>query len=168
MPSRNKQRPTIAILFGLLLFGTALVLAVRHLIPIRTFAILFFPGCIIYLRGCGALAKARGYAARMGILFGMTPLVLLLFFVPDKTKMSKAERDESDAKTEKAVCQNSSKFTIPNSPRCAIRPAARLAHEGRRMGWEPPLPGPLLHKCVEEREKTGGFALHEPAVVRRV
>jgi hypothetical protein len=33
------------------------------------------------------------------------------------------------------------------------------------MGWEPPLPGPLLHKCVEEREKTGGFALHEPAVV---
>jgi hypothetical protein len=40
----------------------------------------------------------------------------------------------------------------------------RLAHEGRRMGWEPPLPGPLLHKCVEEREKTGGFALREPAV----
>jgi hypothetical protein len=35
------------------------------------------------------------------------------------------------------------------------------------MGWEPPLPGPLLHKCVEEREKTGGFALHEPAVDKR-
>ena len=45
---------------------------------------------------------------------------------------------------------------------------ARLAHEGRRMGWEPPLPGPLLHKCVEEREKTGGYALHEPAVHRKV
>jgi hypothetical protein len=43
-----------------------------------------------------------------------------------------------------------------------VRP--RLAHEGRRMGWEPPLPDPLLHKCVEEREKTRGFALHEPAV----
>ena len=22
--------------------------------------------------------------------------------------------------------------------------------------WKPPLPGPLLHKCVEEREKTRG------------
>ena len=48
--------------------------------------------------------------------------------------------------------------------RALPRKQARLAHEGRRMGWEPPLPGPLLHKCVEEREKTRGFALHEPAV----
>ena len=34
------------------------------------------------------------------------------------------------------------------------------------MQWgEPPLPGPLLHKCVEEREKTPEPSLHEPAVV---
>ena len=46
-----------------------------------------------------------------------------------------------------------------------LRIDARLAHEGLRVGWEPPLPGPLLHKRVEEREKTRGFALHEPAVV---
>jgi hypothetical protein len=36
--------------------------------------------------------------------------------------------------------------------------------KGRRRRWEPPLPGPLLHKCVEEREKTPGVSLHEPTV----
>jgi hypothetical protein len=30
---------------------------------------------------------------------------------------------------------------------------AGLAHEGRWIGWEPPLPDPLLHKCVEKRGK---------------
>jgi hypothetical protein len=29
---------------------------------------------------------------------------------------------------------------------------------------EPPLPSPLLHKCVEEREKKGKVSLDEPAV----
>jgi hypothetical protein len=29
---------------------------------------------------------------------------------------------------------------------------------------EPPLPGPLLHKGVEERENSQELALHEPAV----
>jgi len=29
---------------------------------------------------------------------------------------------------------------------------------------EPPHPGPLLHKCVEEREKAREVALHQPAV----
>jgi hypothetical protein len=32
---------------------------------------------------------------------------------------------------------------------------------------QPPLPNPLLHKCVEEREKTGKVSLHEPAVSLR-
>jgi hypothetical protein len=31
-------------------------------------------------------------------------------------------------------------------------------------GGKPPLPGPLLHKFVEEREKTPELSLHEPAV----
>jgi hypothetical protein len=30
--------------------------------------------------------------------------------------------------------------------------------KGRSREWKPPLPGPLLHKCVEEREKTPGSA----------
>jgi hypothetical protein len=35
--------------------------------------------------------------------------------------------------------------------------------------FEPPLPNPLLHKCVEEREKTGKVSLHEPVVsIRRL
>jgi hypothetical protein len=37
--------------------------------------------------------------------------------------------------------------------------------KGRMRGWEPPLPGPLLHKCVEERENTRQVFLLEPAVV---
>jgi hypothetical protein len=36
--------------------------------------------------------------------------------------------------------------------------------KGRMRGWKPPLPGPLLHKGVEEREKSQELALHEPAV----
>jgi len=40
-----------------------------------------------------------------------------------------------------------------------------LAHDGLRVGLEPSLPGPLLHKCAEEREKAFGFGLHEPAVM---
>jgi hypothetical protein len=44
---------------------------------------------------------------------------------------------------------------------------------GGRHGWlmkgwmraeKPPLPCPLLHKCVEEREKTRSGSLPEPAV----
>jgi hypothetical protein len=29
--------------------------------------------------------------------------------------------------------------------------------KGLLRGWEPPLPNPLLHKCVEEREETLEF-----------
>jgi hypothetical protein len=36
--------------------------------------------------------------------------------------------------------------------------------KGRMKGGEPPLPGPLLHKFVEEREKRPELSLHEPAV----
>jgi hypothetical protein len=36
--------------------------------------------------------------------------------------------------------------------------------EGRMRGRKPPLPGPLLHKYVEERENTPELSLHEPAV----
>ena len=35
--------------------------------------------------------------------------------------------------------------------------------KGRMGVWKPPLPGPLLHKCVEERENTPEPSLHEPA-----
>jgi hypothetical protein len=47
---------------------------------------------------------------------------------------------------------------------------------GRRHGWlmkagsragEPPLPGPLLHKCVEEREKTSRISfMSQPCLFR--
>jgi hypothetical protein len=35
--------------------------------------------------------------------------------------------------------------------------------KGRMRERKPPLPGPLLHKCVEERENTPELSLHEPA-----
>jgi hypothetical protein len=35
------------------------------------------------------------------------------------------------------------------------------------LRWNPPHPSPLLHKCVEEREKTQEASLHEPAVCKR-
>jgi hypothetical protein len=36
--------------------------------------------------------------------------------------------------------------------------------KGRMRSWKPPLPDPLLHKCVEERENTPEVSLHEPVV----
>jgi hypothetical protein len=38
--------------------------------------------------------------------------------------------------------------------------------KGRMKRGKPPLPGPLLHKCVEERETTPEPSLHGPAVPR--
>ena len=38
------------------------------------------------------------------------------------------------------------------------------AYEGRMRGGEPPHPGPLLHKYVEERENTRKLLFHEPAL----
>jgi hypothetical protein len=38
-----------------------------------------------------------------------------------------------------------------------------VAHKEADETVEPPLPGPLLHKFVEEREKTPEFVLHEAA-----
>ena len=43
--------------------------------------------------------------------------------------------------------------------------APRLAHDGLGGRGKPPLPGPLLHKCAEEREKTRAGSLHGPAVL---
>ena len=41
---------------------------------------------------------------------------------------------------------------------------SRPAHEGPEVRREPPLPAPLLHKFVEERENTPEIPHHEPAV----
>jgi hypothetical protein len=92
----QKKRSLIPLIFGTVLFGTALVLAARHLIPIEHFAILFFSGYVIYLWGCAILAKAKGYTAVQGIFIGMTFTAILLLIMSDRTKMSKAQRDKED------------------------------------------------------------------------
>jgi hypothetical protein len=96
MKSHNKQKAAIGIPLGVALFGAALVLALRHLIPIGVFGILFLSGFVIYLWGCAALAKAKGYTAAQGVFIGLTLTALLLLIMPDRTKMSKVERDEAD------------------------------------------------------------------------
>jgi Ca2+/Na+ antiporter len=105
MKSHGKRIPAIGILLGLALFVTALVLAAQHLIPIKAFGILFLSGYVIYLCGCAALAKAKGHAAAQGILLGVIFPAVLVFLMPDRTQLSKAQRtkeDREDAEEQKA------------------------------------------------------------------
>ncbi len=96
MNSRDKRKAAIGVPLGAALFVTAVVLAVRHLVPIGGFAILFFSGYLIYLWGCAVLGRAKGYTAAQGILVGIVLTALVLMILPDRTKMSKAEREQDD------------------------------------------------------------------------
>ena len=94
---KNQQQAAIGIPLGAVLVTAAAVLAIRHLIGSVTFAILFFAGYIIYLVGCAAWARSKGYTSGQGILLGIAfPPALLLMLLRDRTKMSRAERDEED------------------------------------------------------------------------
>lgn len=95
MKSHNKQTPTIGIFLGLALIGIAAVCGVRHLMPGIGILILILCGYVIYLMGCAGLGKAKGYTAGQGILVGMI-FPLLVLIMPDRTKMSKAERDQAE------------------------------------------------------------------------
>jgi hypothetical protein len=90
----NKKKAVIGISLGVALIGAAVVLAVSRLLPMGAL-ILFLSGYVIHLWGCAMLAKAKGYTAAQGVLAGLFTFLLLLI-MPDRTKMSKAERDDYD------------------------------------------------------------------------
>ncbi len=96
MKSHNKQTPTIGIFFGLALIGMAVFCALRHLMPGVGILILILSGYFIYLAGCAALGRAKGYTAGQGILAGIIFPALLVLIMPDRTKMSKAEREQAE------------------------------------------------------------------------
>jgi hypothetical protein len=96
MKTHNKQTPTIGIFLGLALVGIAAFCASRHLIPGTGVLILILSGFVIYLAGCAGLGKAKGYTGVQGILVGMIFPPFLVLLMPDRTKMSKAERDQAE------------------------------------------------------------------------
>lgn len=97
MMSHSHHKAGIGIFLGLALVAAASILAVRHWVPNGTFGLLFLSGIIIYLWGCAALARAKGYTAGQGIFLGIAcPPALLLFIFVDRTRMSREEREKED------------------------------------------------------------------------
>jgi hypothetical protein len=103
--SHNKQTPIIGIFLGLALIGAAAFCAVKHLMPGIGILILILCGYFIYLAGCAGLGKAKGYTAGQGILVGMI-FPLLVLIMPDRTKMSKADRDQAEREEAEAYQGN--------------------------------------------------------------
>jgi hypothetical protein len=106
MKSHYNQRAMVGIPLGATLVAAALVLAIGRMIPIGGSALLFSIGYAIYLWGCAELAKAKGYTAAQGVVIGIVLTALALLILPDRSKMSRAEReaedrdDEADRKAE--------------------------------------------------------------------
>ena len=88
MKPQEKKKAVIGIPIGLVLFGGGLLLSVRDLIPIPLRLLMVVGGVGIYIWGCLALAKAKGYSSAivltvvLGVLF---PAVVLLA-LEDKNK----------------------------------------------------------------------------------
>lgn len=96
MNANNKRNAAIGIPFGLVLCTAAVILSARHLIPTMGCGALFVAGGLIYVWGCAAWARSKGYSAAQGMFFGVAFPPSLLLMLRDRTKMSKAERDEED------------------------------------------------------------------------
>jgi hypothetical protein len=86
MISHHKRKAVIGIPLGLSLLGVGIFLSFHGSSLIWLRAVLLFSGIVIYVWGCLALAKAKGYSTAivltviLGILF---PAVVLLA-LPDK------------------------------------------------------------------------------------
>ena len=83
-----KKKALVGVPVGLVVFGTAVYVSIRELVPFWLGAIMFFGGGGAYIWGCVALAKAKGYSTAivltivLGVLF---PAVVLLA-LPDKNR----------------------------------------------------------------------------------
>jgi hypothetical protein len=94
MKSHNKQLPFGGMFLGLALFAAAALAGNRHWLPGVEVLVLLAVGFIIYLAGCAGLARAKGYTVGQGILLGVIFPALLVLLMPDRNKMSKAEREQ--------------------------------------------------------------------------
>jgi hypothetical protein len=96
MKSSRPHKGLFRILFGFTLLIVAAVLAVKHLLPGLQIIYTFLGGYFIYLWGCAAMAKSKGYTGSQGILTGMIFPIILVLIMPDRNAMSKAQRDADD------------------------------------------------------------------------
>jgi hypothetical protein len=91
MKPHHKKKAAIGIPLGLTIFGTALFLSFQEMLPVPLRILMAVGGIGIYVWGCLALAKAKGYSSAivltvvLGVLF---PAVVLLA-LPDKNRRHK-------------------------------------------------------------------------------
>lgn len=92
-----RARAAVGVPLGLLLLGASLFLRIRDLTPIGNCAVLCVSGLVIYIWGCWALARSKGYGPAILITLGMglvvTPILLLL--LPDNKGQAGGRRRRS-------------------------------------------------------------------------
>lgn len=91
MKSHHKKKAVIGIPLGLLLFFGGAFLPFRHSFPrslIPLMLVVILSGFVIYLWGCLALAKAKGYSTAIvfTVILGVLFPVVVLLALPDKNK----------------------------------------------------------------------------------
>lgn len=91
MKTKNQLRAVIIILLGLALITAAAVLTTHHLVP-TVALLLLLSGFLLYFCGGIQFSRARGHTAAQGVVACCFPI--LLFLLQDKSKMSKADREE--------------------------------------------------------------------------
>jgi hypothetical protein len=96
MKSSRLHKGLLRILFGFTLLIVAAVLAVKYFLPGLQILGTFLGGYFIYLWGCSAMAKSKGYTGSQGILMGMVFPIILVLLMPDRNTMSKAQCDADD------------------------------------------------------------------------
>jgi hypothetical protein len=95
-----RWKAAIGIPFGLILFGATLFFRIRDILPIGPCAGLFVAGLVIYIWGCWALARAKGYgpAILLTLCMGLVATPILLLLLPDnKGHAGRTRRSSSGA-----------------------------------------------------------------------
>ena len=105
MKSHNKKVPIMGIFLGLALIATAATCAVWQFMPGTGVLVIILCGYVLCLMGCAGLGKAKGYTAGRGILVGII-FPLLVLIMADRTKMSKADRDQVEREEAEAYQGN--------------------------------------------------------------
>lgn len=88
MKPHHKKKALIGIPVGLLIAGGAMFLLFRKLGPPWLSLSLFAAGIVIYIWGCLALARAKGYSTALvlTVVFGVLFPIVVLLALPDKNK----------------------------------------------------------------------------------
>ena len=96
MKTTRKKQGWFRVFFGFTVLIVAAAVAVKHLRPGTEILFYFLGGYFIYLWGCGAMAKSKGYTGAQGVLAGIIFPVILVLLMPDRNTMPKAQRDADD------------------------------------------------------------------------